>query len=68
MNKEQVSAELNYRLAKAVFQALKNKDIINEDECFELQKACAEKLHPMIGELEVNSIAREKNYESFIPG
>ena len=62
MNKEQGAAERDYRLVKAVFTGLRDKGIITNDELSALKKECVLKLHPIVGELEVNSIAEEKNY------
>ncbi|MBE6668269.1 MAG: hypothetical protein E7607_08185 [Ruminococcaceae bacterium] len=57
MNKEQGQAERDYRLAKAVFMTLRDKCIITDAEL-----SAVERLKPMVGELEVNSIAEEKSY------
>lgn len=62
MNKEQGAAERDYRLVKAVFTGLRDKGIITNDELSALKKECVLKLNPIVGELEVNSIAEEKNY------
>ena len=62
MNKEQGRAERDYRLIKAVFMTLHDKGIITGEELSVLKKECVERLKPMVGELEVNSIAEEKNY------
>ena len=62
MNKEQGRAERDYRLVKAVFMTLRDKGIITDEELSALKKECVRKLKPMVGELEVNSIAEEKNY------
>ena len=62
MNKKQGAAERDYRLAKAIFTALRDKGIITDKELSALKKECVERLKPMVGELEVNSIAEEKNY------
>ena len=62
MNKEQGRAERDYRLVKAVFLTLRNKGIITDEELSALKKKCVERLNPMVGELEVNSIAEEKSY------
>lgn len=62
MNKEQGAAECDYRLVKAVFTGLRDKGIITNDELSALKKECVLKLKPIVGELEVNSIAEEKNY------
>ena len=44
MNKNQRAAERDYRLAKAVFKALRDKGIITGEELSALKKECAEKL------------------------
>ena len=62
MNKEQGRAERDYRLAKAIFTALRDKGILTDEELSALKKKCVERLNPMAGELEVNSIAEEKGY------
>ena len=62
MNKKQGAAERDYRLAKAIFTALRNKGVITDEELSALKKECVERLKPMVGELEVNSIAEEKGY------
>ena len=62
MNKEQGRAERDYRLAKAIFTALRDKVVITDEELSALKKEYVERLKPMVGELEVNSIAEEKGY------
>lgn len=62
MNKEQGRAERDYRLVKAVFMTLRDKGVITDEELSALKKECVDRLKPMVGELEVNSIAEEKNY------
>ena len=62
MNQNQGAAERDYRLAKAVFTVLLDKGIIADEELSALKKECVERLKPMVGELEVNSVAEEKNY------
>ena len=62
MNKEQGRAERDYRLVKAVFMTLRDKGIITDEELSALKKGCVERLKPMVGKLEVNSIAKEKGY------
>ena len=62
MNKKQGAAERDYRLAKAIFKALHNKGVITDEELSALKKECVRRLKPMMGELEVNSIAEEKGY------
>ena len=62
MNKEQGRAERDYRLVKAVFMTLRDKGIFTDEELSALKKECVRRLKPMVGELEVNSIAEEKSY------
>ena len=62
MNKKQGAAERDYRLAKSIFTALRDKGILTDEELSVLKKKCVERLNPMVGELEVNSIAEEKSY------
>ena len=62
MNKEQGRAERDYRLVKAISTALRDKGIITDEEFSALKKECVDRLKPMVGELEVNSIAEEKGY------
>ena len=62
MSKNQGRAERDYRLVKAVFMTLRDKEIITDEELSALKKECVRRLKPMVGELEVNSIAKEKNY------
>ena len=62
MNKKQGAAERDYRLVKAVFMTVHDKGIITDEELSALKKKCVERLKPMVGELEVNSIAEEKGY------
>ena len=62
MNKEQGRAERDYRLVKAVFMTLRDKGIITDEELSALKKKCVERLNPMVGKWEVNSIAEEKSY------
>ena len=62
MNKEQGRAERDYRLVKAIFMTLRDKEIITDEELSALKKECVRRLKPMVGELEMNSIAKEKSY------
>ena len=62
MNKKQGAAERDYRLAKAIFTALRDKGILTDEELSALKKKCVERLNPMVGEMEVNSIAEHKGY------
>lgn len=62
MTKDAAIAETKYRIAKCVFTSLQENGLISDDELNTLLIAAVEKYHPLIGELEVNSIAREKGY------
>ena len=62
MTQSEYEEELHYRLRKSIFATLAAKGIIAEDDMRILLRAAAEKYHAPIGELEVNSIAGEKNY------
>lgn len=62
MTQSEYEAELHFRLCKSIFATLAAKVIIAEDDSHTLLRAAAEKYHAPIGELEVNSIAGEKNY------
>ena len=62
MNKNQGRAERDYRLIKAIFTTLRDRGIITDEELSALKKESVERLKPMVGELEVNSIAEEKSY------
>ena len=62
MNKKQGAAERDYRLAKAIFTASRDKGILTDEELSALKKECVRRLKPLVGELDVNSIAEEKGY------
>lgn len=62
MTQSEYEAELHFRLCKSIYATLTIRGIIAEDDMRILLRAAAEKYHAPIGELEVNSIAREKNY------
>ena len=62
MTQSEYEAELHFRLCKSIFATLEIRGIIGEDDLRILLCAAAEKYHAPIGELEVNSIAGEKNY------
>lgn len=62
MTQSEYEAELHFRLCKSIFATLAAKGIIAEDDMHTLLCDTAEKHHAPIGELEVNSIAVEKNY------
>ena len=63
MIQSEYEAELHFRLCKSIFATLAIRRIIAEDDMHTLLCAAAEKYHAPIGELEVNSIAVEKNYK-----
>ena len=62
MTQSEYEAELHFRLCKSIFATLAIRGIIGKDDLRILLCAAAEKYHAPIGELEVNSIAGEKNY------
>lgn len=62
MTRAENEAEVHFCLCKSIFATLAIKGIIAEDDMHTLLRAAAEKYHAPIGELEVNSIAVEKNY------
>lgn len=62
MTQSEYEAELHFRLCKSIYATLTIRGIIAEDDMHTLLCAAAEKNHAPIGELEVNSIAGEKNY------
>ena len=62
MTQSEYEAELHFRLCKSIFATLAIRRIIAEDDVYTLLRTAAEKYHAPIGELEVNSIAGEKNY------
>ena len=62
MNQAKYEAEVHFRLCKSIYATLASEGVITEDELRILLRAAAEKYHAPIGELEVNSIAVEKNY------
>ena len=64
MTQSEYAAELHFQLCKSIFATLTIRGIITEDDMHTLLCAAAEKYHAPIGELEVNSIAGEKNYTS----
>lgn len=63
MTQSEYEAELHFQLCKSIFATLGARDIISEDDMHTLLRAAVEKYHAPIGELEVNSIAGEKNYK-----
>ena len=63
MTQSEYEAEVHFRLCKSIFATLATEGVITEDELRILLRAATEKYHAPIGELEVNSIAGEKNYK-----
>ena len=63
MTQSEYEAELHFRLCKSIFATLAIRGIIGEDDSHTLLRSAVEKYHAPIGELEVNSIAGEKNYK-----
>ena len=62
MTQSEYEAELHFRLCKSIYVTLTIRGIIAEDDMHTLLRAAVEKYHALIGKLEVNSIAVEKNY------
>lgn len=62
MTQPECTSEVNFRLCKSVFATLAAHGIISQEDTQHLTRAAAEQYHAPIGELEVNSIAVEKNY------
>lgn len=63
MRKEDAIAETKFRLIKCLFMTMQERGLISGEERRGLLLAAVEKYHPMLGELEVNSIAGEKDYK-----
>lgn len=63
MTKEQGEVEVKFRMAKAVFASLYERGLITDDELQCLLRAACDMYHPIIGELEIESIAGEKDYK-----
>ena len=63
MTQAEYEAETCFRLCKSIFSTLAAMGHISENDAHTLLRAAAEKYHTPIGELEVNSIAAEKNYK-----
>lgn len=53
---------VKFRLCKSIFTALAARGIIAREDVQRLLRVATEKYHAPIGELEVSSIAGEKNY------
>ena len=62
MTQPEYTSEVNFRLCNSVFATLAAQGIISQEDVRCLIRAAAEQYHAPIGELEVNSIAVEKNY------
>ena len=62
MTQPEYTSEVNFRLCKSVFATLAAQGIISQEDIQRLTRAAAEQYRAPIGELEVNSIAVEKNY------
>ena len=62
MTQPKYRSEVNFRLCKSVFATLAAQGIISQEDIQRLTRAAAEQYHAPIGELEVNSVAVEKNY------
>lgn len=62
MTQSEYEAEVKYRLCKSIFTTLVTQGVITQKNARNLLRAAVEKYHAPIGELEVNSIAGEKNY------
>lgn len=62
MTQSEYESEVKFRLCKSIFTTLAAQGIIPQEAVQLLLRAAAEKYHAPIGELEVNSIAGEKNY------
>lgn len=62
MTQAEYDAEMCFRLCKSIFTTLVAMGHISENDVQALLRAAAEKYSAPIGELEVNSIAVEKNY------
>lgn len=63
MTQAEYEAETCFRLCKSIFSTLAAMGHISENNVHTLLRAAAGKYHTPIGELEVNSIAAEKNYK-----
>ena len=63
MTQSEYESEVKFRICKSIFITLAARGVIPQEAVQPLLKAAAEKYHAPIGELEVNSIAGEKNYK-----
>ncbi len=62
MTQSEYESEVKFRLCKSIFTTLAARGVIAQEDKFRLLRAAAEKYCAPMGELEVNSIAGEKNY------
>ncbi len=62
MTQPECTSKVKFRLCKSAFATLAAQGIISQEDVRRLTRAAAEQYHAPIGELEVNSIAVEKNY------
>lgn len=62
MTQTKNDAEVHFCLYKSIFATLATEGVITEDDLRILLRAAAGNYYAPIGELEVNSIASEKNY------
>ncbi len=62
MTQSDYEAEVKFRLYKSIFTTLAARGVIAPEDLYRLLRAASEKYHAPMGELEVNSIAGEKNY------
>ena len=63
MTHAEYEVETRFRLCKSIFSTLAAMGHISENDAQVLLRAAAEKYSAPIGELEVNSIAAEKDYK-----
>lgn len=63
MTQSEDKSEVKFRLCKSIFVTLAAQSVITQEGVQRLLGAAAEKYHAPVGELEVNSIAGEKNYK-----
>ncbi len=62
MTQSEYESEVKFQLCKSIFTTLAARGVIAQEDVCRLLRAVAKKYHAPIGELEVNSIAEEKNY------
>lgn len=63
MTQSERVAEVKFLLCKSIFVTLAAQGIVAQEDVQRLLGAVAEKYYAPIGELEVNSMAGEKNYK-----